>query len=130
MRKAVVSDMFDSDWRLDALIKRKLSEVKRPAAIFFKDENGTIQKYRGPTLDEDPSVPDIDVLVRNPWPGAMIETLPPTTPSTSSVCYIMKNYPQRGKFNPNVAKELGVVPGKDFRALTEGKVSRLRMARL
>jgi ribonuclease Z len=121
MRKAVVSNMFDSDWRLDALIKRKLSEVKRPAAIFFRDENGTIQKYRGPTLDEDPSVPDIDVLVRNPWPGAMIETLPPTTRSTSSVCYIMKNYPQRGKFNPKVAKELGVVPGKDFRALTEGK---------
>jgi ribonuclease Z len=121
MRKAVVSNMFDSDWRLDALIKRKLSEVKRPAAIFFRDEKGTIQRYLGPTLDEDPSLPDMDVLVRNPWPGAMIETLPHTTPSASSVCYIMKNYPQRGKFNPKVAKELGVVPGSDFRALTEGK---------
>lgn len=121
MRKAVVSNMFDSDWRLDALINRKLSEVKRPAAIFFRDKDGKIQRYHGPLLDEDPSVPDIDVLVRNPWPGAMIESLPPTTPSASSVCYIMKNYPQRGKFNPKVAKELGVVPGKDFRALTEGK---------
>jgi len=121
MRRAVVGHMFDSDWRLDALIKRKLSEVKRPAAIFYRDEDGKIQRYYGPTLDEDPSVPDIDVLVRNPWPGAMIESLPPTTPSTSSMCYIMKNYPQRGKFNPKVAKELGVVPGKDFSALTKGE---------
>ncbi|KAE9379038.1 hypothetical protein N431DRAFT_434041 [Stipitochalara longipes BDJ] len=121
IRKAVVSHMFDSDWRLDALINRKLSEVRRPAAIFYRDEEGKIQRYYGATLDEDPFVPDIDVLVRNPWPGAMIESLPPTTPSTSSICYIMKNYPQRGKFNPKVAKELGVVPGKDFRALTEGQ---------
>jgi ribonuclease Z len=121
MRKAVVSNMFDSDWRLDALIQRKLSEVKRPAAIFYRDDKGKVQRYNGPTLDEDPSVPDIVVLVRNPWPGAMVETLPSTTPSTSSICYIIKNYPQRGKFNPKVAKELGVEPGKDFRVLTEGK---------
>ena len=121
MRNAVVSNMFDSDWRLDALIQKKLSEVKRPAAIFYRDVNGRVQRYTGATVDEDPSVPDIDVLVRNPWPGALIETLPPTTPSTNSVCYIIKNYPQRGKFNPKVAKELGVQPGKDFRALTEGK---------
>jgi ribonuclease Z len=121
MRRSVVSSMFDSDWHLDALVKRKLSEVKRPGAIFHRDKNGKIQKYYGPTIDEDASVPDIDVLVRNPWPGAMIETLPPTTPSTSSVCYIIKNYPQRGKFNPKAAKELGITPGEDFRALTEGR---------
>ncbi|KAH9222821.1 hypothetical protein DL95DRAFT_380581 [Leptodontidium sp. 2 PMI_412] len=121
MRKSVVSAMFQSEWRLDALVKKKLSEVQRPAAIFFRNDKGEIQKYLGATVDEDPSVPDIEVLVRNPWPGAMIETLPPTTPSTTSVCYFIKNHPQRGKFNPKVAKDLGVTPGPDFRKLTGGE---------
>ncbi|CZS93572.1 related to purine nucleotide binding protein [Rhynchosporium graminicola] len=121
MRKSVVSAMFRSGWRLDALVKKKLSEVQRPAAIFFRNAEGEIQKYLGNTLDEDPSVPDIDVLVRNPWPAATIETLPPTTPSETSVCYFIKNHPQRGKFNPKVAKEFGVTPGPDFRLLTSGE---------
>jgi ribonuclease Z len=121
MRKSVVSHMFDSNWRLDTLVKKKLSEVVRPAAIFRRDEHGRIERYYGPTIDEEPSVPDIDVLVRNPWPAAMVETLPPTTPSVTSVCYIIKNYPQRGKFNPKVAKEMGVTPGQDFRRLTQGE---------
>ncbi|KAL2074328.1 hypothetical protein VTL71DRAFT_8106 [Oculimacula yallundae] len=121
MRKSVVSAMFRSGWRLDALVKKKLSEVQRPAAIFFRNEQGEIQKYLGATLDEDPSVPDIEVLVRNPWPAATIETLPPTTPSATSVCYFIKNHPQRGKFNPKVAKDLGVTPGPDFRKLTSGE---------
>jgi ribonuclease Z len=121
LRKAVVSHMFDSDWHLDVLVPKKLSEVSRPAAIFRRDEKNRVQRYSGPTLDEDPTVPDIDVLVRNPWPGANVESLPRTTPSTSSVCYIIKNYPQRGKFNPKAAKELGVIPGSDFKALVEGK---------
>ncbi|CZT08186.1 related to purine nucleotide binding protein [Rhynchosporium agropyri] len=121
MRKSVVSAMFRSGWRLDALVKKKLSEVQRPAAIFFRNAEGEIQKYLGNTLDEDPSVPDIEVLVRNPWPAATIETLPPTTPSATSVCYFIKNHPQRGKFNPKVAKELGVTPGPDFRLLTSGE---------
>ncbi|KAK0124389.1 hypothetical protein ONS95_009351 [Cadophora gregata] len=121
MRQSVVSAMFQSEWRLDALVKKKLSEVQRPAAIFFRNDKGEIQKYHGPTIDEDPSVPNIDVLVRNPWPGALIETLPPTTPSATSVCYFIKNHPQRGKFNPKVAKELGVTPGSDFSKLTRGE---------
>ncbi|KAG4426223.1 hypothetical protein IFR04_000689 [Cadophora malorum] len=121
IRKSVVSAMFQSEWRLDALVKKKLSEVQRPAAIFFRNDKGEIQKYYGPTLDEDPNTPNIDVLVRNPWPGALIETLPPTTPSATSVCYFIKNHPQRGKFNPKVAKELGVTPGSDFSKLTGGQ---------
>ncbi|KAE8448414.1 hypothetical protein EG329_009478 [Mollisiaceae sp. DMI_Dod_QoI] len=120
MRKAVVSEMFDSDWRLDALVKMKLSEVKKPAAIFRRNDEGKIEKYLGPTLDEDPSVEDIEVLVRNPWPGAMIENLPPTRPATSSICYIIKNHPQRGKFDPKAAIAVGVKPGADFRKLTDG----------
>lgn len=121
MRKAVVSDMFDSDWRLDALVKMKLSEVKKPAAVFRRGEGGKIEKFTGPTSDKDPSFEDIEVLVRNPWPGAMIEELPVAKPVINSVCYIIKNFPQRGKFDPKAAIELGVKPGANFSKLTKGE---------
>lgn len=121
IRKSVVGQMFGSDWQMDALIKKKLSEVERPAEIFCRDEEGKIQKYTGPTLDEDSSVLDTDVLVRNPWPGALVAELPPTEPSTTSICYIIRNHPQRGKFNPKVAKELGVKSGPDYATLSEGR---------
>lgn len=120
MRRSVVSSMFQSEWRLDALVTLKLSEVQRPAVIFVRNSEGKVERYHGPTVAESPSTPDIDVLVRNPWPGAMIESLPPTTPSKTTVCYFIKNHPQRGKFNPVVAKELGVVPGPAFRQLADG----------
>lgn len=121
LRKSVVSSMFDSDWKLDALFKKKLSEVQRPAAIFARDEEGKIYKYTGPTLDEDPNTPDIDVLIRNPWPGAKIPELPPSQPSSNSVCYIIRNHPQRGKFNPKAALALGVKYGPNFALLTKGQ---------
>ncbi|KAL3424737.1 tRNA processing endoribonuclease [Phlyctema vagabunda] len=122
MRQAVLASMFDSDWRLDSLVTMKLSQVKLPAAIFFRNSEGKIQKYDGPKFDHsEHSVPDIDVLVRNPWPGALIESLPSTTPSKSSVSYIIKNYPQRGKFDPKTARSLKVKPGPNFGKLTNGE---------
>lgn len=121
LRRGVVSAMFDSEWRLDALFKKKLSEVERPAKIFFRNGEGKIEKYQGPMVGDEPDVPDIDVLVRNPWPGAMIEALPPTTPVDKSVSYIIKNHPQRGKFDPIAARKLGVKPGPHFRQLTLGE---------
>lgn len=121
IRKGVIGHMFDSTWQMDALVSKKLSEVKMPAAIFVRNEAGKIEEYKGPLPSSDQYVPDIDVLVRNPWPGARIESLPPTSRSTISRSYIIKNYPQRGKFDPKAAKELGVKPGSSFRDLTMGK---------
>jgi ribonuclease Z len=121
IRRGVVSHMFDSDWHLDALKTVKLSEVQMPAAIFIRNSEGKIEKYEGVLPGGDELVPDIDVLVRMPWPGASIESLPPTTPSTEVISYIVKNHPQRGKFNPVQAKLLGVKPGPSFRKLTEGQ---------
>ncbi len=121
MRKAVVSHMFDSDWKLDTLIKVRLSKVKMPSKIFYRNADGKIAPYEGPTMAEDPSTPDIDVLIRNPWPASTIDSLPPTTPSANSVCYIIKNHPQRGKFNPKVAESLGVPRGKLNSELARGR---------
>ncbi|KAI1000648.1 hypothetical protein K3495_g7548 [Podosphaera aphanis] len=121
IRKSVLSSMFDSNWRLDTLVKKKLSEVQLPAKIFYRNKAGKIEDYTGPTVEEDQSVADLEVFIRNPWPGALIESLPPTVPSKSSTCYIFKNYAQRGKFDPVKAKELGVLPGPDFGRLTKGE---------
>ncbi|EHL01759.1 putative ribonuclease Z 1 [Glarea lozoyensis 74030] len=120
MRQAVVADMFDSNWRMDALVVKKLSEVALPAAIFVRTEEGKIEKYTGPMPTEGEDVPDVDVLVRNPWPGALVDKLPDATPVTSSVCYLIKTHMQRGKFDPKTAIKLGVKPGPLFRQLTEG----------
>jgi len=120
-RKGVVADMFDSEWRLDALVVKKLSEVQLPAKIFIRNSTGKIVEYDGPPAKDVPfSEPDIDVLVRNPWPGALVGSLPATTPSQSSVSYFIKGHAQRGKFNPVAARELGCVP-KQFRMLTAGE---------
>lgn len=121
MRKSVVSSMFDSEWRLDALITRKLSEVALPATIFIRNDQGKIEKYNGPMPSEGKDVADVDVLVRSPWPGALIEELPPTAPSNSSICYIIKGHPQRGKFDAKAAIDLGVEKGPNFRRLTMGE---------
>jgi ribonuclease Z len=120
LRKGVVSSMFDSEWKLDALVTKKLSEVERPTQIFFRSGEGKIEKYQGPLVGEEPDVPDIDVLVRNPWPGALIESLPPTKPVHNSISYIIKGHPQRGKFDPKSALALGVKPPQ-FKVLTAGE---------
>jgi ribonuclease Z len=122
MRRGVVSHMFDSEWRLDSLTTTKLANVRLPATIFIRNAQGKIEKYNGPMPGGgDEVLPDIDVLVRGPWPGALVDSLPPTKPSHSSVSYIVKNHPQRGKFNAEAAKGLGVPSGPLFRDLTAGK---------
>ncbi|PQE02981.1 tRNA processing endoribonuclease protein [Rutstroemia sp. NJR-2017a BVV2] len=120
IRKAVVSSMFDSDWRMDALSQMKLKDVQMPATIFHRNEEGKIQKYTGPKPGGHEELPDIEVLVRKPWPGALVESLPSTAPSTSAVSYIVKNHAQRGKFNAKVAIKLKVTPGPDFAKLASG----------
>ncbi|KAJ8065715.1 hypothetical protein OCU04_006384 [Sclerotinia nivalis] len=121
IRKSVVSSMFDSDWKLDTLHSMKLKDVRMPAAIFIRDSDGKIQRYQGPKPGGVQEVPDIEVLTRKPWPGALVESLPPTKPSTSSVSYIIKNYPQRGKFNAKEAERLNVKRGADYQTLVSGR---------
>ncbi|KAH0566050.1 hypothetical protein GP486_000543 [Trichoglossum hirsutum] len=127
--KTVVSEMFNSEWRLDHLAEKSLSEVLMPAAIFIRDpKTGKISEYSGPmpqeagsSGDQNNPVNDIKVLVRQPWPGALINELPPTSPSRGALSYIIKNHPQRGKFMPEKAKALGVRMGTKWADLTMGK---------
>ncbi|KAJ9628789.1 hypothetical protein H2203_002692 [Taxawa tesnikishii (nom. ined.)] len=120
--KAVVSEMFDSAWRLDALFETPINQVKLPATLFVRNpDTNKIEKYEGPMPDGSREVPDINVLVRRPWPGALVETLPSTEPATEAVSYIFRNHYQRGKFRPERALELGVEKGIKWTRLSDGE---------
>lgn len=122
LRKAVVSQMFDSDWRLDALVESRLDQVKLPAALFNRNAaSNKIEPYVGPKPGEPDCDPSVRVLTRRPWPGALIHNLPRTTPSATSMSYIIRGYPTRGKFQAAKAKALGVKPGPDFGLLAKGE---------
>ena len=119
--QSVISDMFDSNWRMDALFEARLSQVNLPASIFVRDEETKqIEPYKGPLPGSGDDFEDIAVLVRRPWPGALVHELPDTSPSSASMSYIIKNHPQRGKFDVKKAKALNVELGPDCTALIQG----------
>ena len=119
--QGTMTDMFDSDWRIDTLIETQLSEVRMPAVIFVRNpETKALEKYTGPAPNTGKDLPDIKVLVRQPWPGALVKELPATKPSPVSVSYIVKNQPRRGKFDRELAIKLGVKAGPAFSELTRG----------
>ncbi|EAW07207.1 ribonuclease Z [Aspergillus clavatus NRRL 1] len=122
MRQSVISDMFNSSWRMDALVETPLVEVKMPAVMFVRNpETKDLEPYKGPAPGSNEPLPDIKVLVRQPWPGANIEKLPPTTRGHKAVSYIVRNHDIRGKFDPVKAKALKVRAGPDFARLTKGE---------
>ncbi|RMY97017.1 hypothetical protein D0862_08293 [Hortaea werneckii] len=121
--KAVVSEMFNSSWRLDTLYETPLSEVKLPASIFVRNaETNKIERYSGPLPGGKHPVPDpnMTVLVRKPWPGALVESLPPAQPAKEAISYIVRNHTQRGKFQPEHAKALKVEKGFKWAHLSAG----------
>ncbi|KXL47558.1 hypothetical protein M433DRAFT_57816 [Acidomyces richmondensis BFW] len=121
--KAVVREMFNSTWRLDTLYETPLSNVKLPATLFIRNpQTNKIEKYTGPLPggNEPLPNPNLNVLVRQPWPGALIETLPETQPAKEAVSYIIRNHTQRGKFNPDRATALKVAKGPKWSQLSSG----------
>jgi len=121
IREFVVSEMFSSTWRYDNLVEKPLHEVVMPAALFTRDpQTRKIVKYQGPVPDGTTPLPNITVLVRQPWPGALVDHLPATKPSSVAMCYIFRNHKQRGKFKPEAARALKVPPGPLWAALARG----------
>lgn len=126
--KAVVSEMFDSSWRLDTLHETRLADVRLPAVIFIRNpETNKIGKYHGPLAAANPATkfdqydPSLTVLVRKPWPGALVDSLPPTKPAKEAISYIFRNHIQRGKFHPGRAKECKVEKGPKWAQLQSGQ---------
>lgn len=122
MTQSVVSDMFNSTWRMDALVETPLAKVNMPAAIFVRDpETKKIERYNGPAPGSGDPLPDITVLVRQPWPGATVEKLPPTNWCDEALSYVVRNHDIRGKFDVQKAQQLNVHKGPDFARLTKGE---------
>lgn len=118
--KAIVAEMFNSTWRLDTLHETPLSQVNLPATVFLRHpDTRKIEKYTGPIPNADN--PHMTVLVRKPWPGALVETLPEVQVRKESVCYVIRNHTQRGKFRPQEATRLGVEKGVKWAKLSKGE---------
>jgi ribonuclease Z len=123
LRQRIVAEMFNSGWNRDALFEVPIAEVKMPAALFVRDpRTKKITTYHGPKPGDEEPLPDITVLVRDPWPGALIDDLPPARDIgfEPAMSYIVQGYPQRGKFDPQKAVALGVPRGPLYSSLATG----------
>jgi ribonuclease Z len=121
IRNQVLNAMFDSKWSFDTLVERHISEVDMPTVMYTRDPaTNHLEVYKGPMPGSGQTLPDIQVLTRTPWPGAMILSLPPTEPILDAVSYIICTHPARGKFDPKRAMALGVKRGPAFSQLTDG----------
>ncbi|KAF2714872.1 hypothetical protein K504DRAFT_12673 [Pleomassaria siparia CBS 279.74] len=122
IRTALVKHMFDSNWSMDTLQERHISEIELPApALFVRNpDSNKLEPYHGPLPGGDQPLPDVKVLTRTPWPGALITALPPSLPASESLSYIVRTHGARGKFDVERAKKLGVKPGPNFSRLTAG----------
>lgn len=122
LRQSVVHDMFNSTWKMDSLYETPLADVQMPATVFVRNpETKDLEQYKGPLPGDEKPLPNIKVLVRRPWPGATVETLPPTTPSKEALCYIVRNHDLRGKFDVKKAMACKVPKGPSFSALANGQ---------
>lgn len=122
LRKDVVSEMFNSSWRLDELEERPLSEVNDTTQMFIRNrDTNKLERYKPPPRDDRTPIPNITVLTRKAWPGAKIVGLPACKPSPVAISYIIRNHRQRGKFLPLKAKELNVKPGPQWSQLARGE---------
>jgi ribonuclease Z len=124
LRKKVVNNMFDSDWRRDQLFQSKLKDIKLPAVVYVRDpELKTLVSHVVIDLDTTPLPPDSDVLHRNPWPASTVEELPPALglPRGAAMSYIVKGHHQRGSFDVKKAIALGMKPGPKFAQLAAGR---------
>ena len=111
--KSVVEQMFNSDWRIDALVEKPLSEVDSSTVAFVKNPTTKdFERYTGPRPGTGASVPSINVWVRKPWPGALVTELPKTTVSATAMSYIIKDWPRRGKFDQGRLEAMKMVSSK------------------
>ncbi|KAK5055320.1 hypothetical protein LTR84_013070 [Exophiala bonariae] len=124
IRNEVVNNMFDSDWHRDRLSEYRIKDITLPAVVWVR--NPKTKELTSRILHDrekiSPLTPESVVLVRDPWPASTVHELPKPTnlPSRTSMSYIVKGYPQRGKFDPVKAKALGVKPGPMYSRFTAG----------
>ncbi|KAI1620523.1 ribonuclease Z [Exophiala viscosa] len=124
LRKHIVNNMFDSDWKRDRLVECKLKDIKLPALVWVRDpETKTLTSYTCVGPDNiGPLTMETDVLVRTPWPASEVQELPEASglPTKVATSYIIKGHAQRGTFDPAKAASLGLKPGPLYARLVAG----------
>jgi ribonuclease Z len=121
-RRSVVADMFESSWRHDKLVEKTWAEIQQPAQMYIRDpDTHNLIPFKFPPTASVP--PSQKVLVREPWPAALLTDLPmpPKNFSQPAISYIVRGYPQRGVFDPKKAMELGVPKGPLYKQLINGE---------
>ncbi|KAF2119869.1 hypothetical protein BDV96DRAFT_628485 [Lophiotrema nucula] len=122
IRTQVIEHMFNSDWKFDTLVEKHISDVEMPATMYIRNpETHQLENYTGPLPGGETALPDIKVLTRTPWPGALVQGLPPTKRSAQAVSYIVKTFAMRGKLDIDRARELKVKRGPDLGRLAKGE---------
>ena len=124
LKHSIVSNMFNSDWHRNDMIETPLAQVQMPAAIFVRDPTTReVTPYEGPQPGDGTPLPELNVLVRKPWPGANTVSLPPihNLGFQPAVSYIVKGHPQRGRFDPAKAIALGIPRGQLYSRLAAGE---------
>ena len=130
-RAGVLSEMSNSNWNFGTFEQRHPSTVGPNDQLFTQDEQtgqfkplGGSPPHGGSTGDTGPSVAspsNANIYARARWPGARADSPPRATTSRQSICYIVKNQGQRGRFLPDRAIALKVKRGPNFRWLANGK---------
>ena len=121
IREFAVSEMFSSAWSHDNLTEKPLRNVKMPATLFVRDPiTKELTRYEGPKPDGTAPVPDVNVLVRQAWPGALVDHLPSAKRSSTAMSYIIRNHSVRGKFRRAAAIERKIPRGYLWAALASG----------
>ena len=89
--------------------------------MFVRDsETHSLIPFKSPPTAYVP--PNQKVLVREPWPAALLTDLPapPEDFPQPAISYIVRGYPQRGHFDPKKAIALGVPRGPLYKQLASG----------
>jgi ribonuclease Z len=124
-RHSIIQDMFDSSWRHDRLLESEFKDVRLPAKIFIRDPTTkTLNSFNCASMSDAPLnlSPNTKVLVRQPWPGSRWESLPSRTSlPLEAVSYIVRGHAQRGVFERERAKALGLQPGPMYGLLAAGR---------
>ncbi|KAG0639958.1 hypothetical protein HOY80DRAFT_960671 [Tuber brumale] len=136
--RSVVENMFCSDWSMDTMIEEgDPLDAPEPSADTLaeslpapshpdmgRSRSTSPPKRPKPTPERDPNLSTTlppSGKTRAPWPASTIRSLPQSHPTRIALSYIVTLHPQRGKFLPAKAEELGVIPGPDFSRLTAGE---------
>lgn len=134
--RSVVENMFCSDWSMDTMVEdadpldapgpsaEDIAESLPTSSSRSRSRSTSPSKRPKHTPERDPNLSTTlppPGKTRAPWPASVVRQLPRSQPCRIALSYIVTLHPQRGKFLPGKAIELGIKPGPSFSRLAAGE---------